>query len=146
MWLILVEVFPKKVISFQHRFDFFELQTGWEGRFLYGFSLFGFVWNAKRFAIAYVLLLAFFCQSYLGLLNYKSIFLILKISQYVELRQWVQLFPRYPRKNWCKNWCKNWYLHFCKTYDHQIWQSGTSTRFDSNETNKTGASDVITSR
>ena len=54
----------------------------------------------------------------------------------------VQLFPRYP----CKNWYKNWYLHFYKTYDHQICQAGTSIGFDSNETNQAGAGDVITSR
>ena len=36
-------------------------------------------------------------------------------------------------------------LHFYKTYDHQIWQAGTSTGFDSNETNQAGAADVITS-
>ena len=38
------------------------------------------------------------------------------------------------------------YLHLCKTYDHQIWQAGTCTGFDSNETNQAGAGDVITSR
>ena len=48
----------------------------------------------------------------------------------------VQLFPRYP--------CKNWYIHFYKTYDHQIWQTGTSIRFDSNQTNLAGAGDIIT--
>ena len=32
------------------------------------------------------------------------------------------------------------------TYDHQIWQAGTSTGFDSNQTNQAGAGDVITSR
>ena len=31
-------------------------------------------------------------------------------------------------------------------YDHQIWQAGTPTGFDSNETNQAGAGDVITSR
>ena len=31
-------------------------------------------------------------------------------------------------------------------YDHQIWQAGTLTGFDSNETNQAGAGDVITSR
>ena len=33
-----------------------------------------------------------------------------------------------------------------KTYDHQICQAGTSTGFNSNETNQAGARDVITSR
>ena len=42
--------------------------------------------------------------------------------------------------------CKNRYLHFYKTYDHQICQAGTSTGFDSNETNQASAGDVITSR
>ena len=31
-------------------------------------------------------------------------------------------------------------------YDQQIWRIGTSTRFDSNETNQVGAAEVITSR
>ena len=31
-------------------------------------------------------------------------------------------------------------------YDHQILQAGTSTGFDSNETNQTDTGDVITSR
>ena len=53
-----------------------------------------------------------------------------------------QLFQRYP----CKTWYKNWYLHFYNTYDHQIWAAGISKGFDSNETNQTGADDVITSR
>ena len=35
---------------------------------------------------------------------------------------------------------------FYETYDHQIWKVGTSTGFHSNETNQTGAGDVITSR
>ena len=38
------------------------------------------------------------------------------------------------------------YLHFGKTYDHQIRQAGTSTGVDSNETNQAGAGQVITSR
>ena len=46
----------------------------------------------------------------------------------------------------CKKWYKNWYLHFYKTYNHQIWQAGTSTEFDSNEINQAGAGDVISSR
>ena len=37
-------------------------------------------------------------------------------------------------------------LHFYKTYAHQIWQAGTSTGFDSNETNQAGTGGVITSR
>ena len=37
-------------------------------------------------------------------------------------------------------------IHFYKTYDHQIWQAGTSTGFDSNKTNQAGTGDVITSR
>ena len=39
-----------------------------------------------------------------------------------------------------------WYLHFYKTYDHQIWQEGISKGFHSNEANQAGAGDVITSR
>ena len=80
---------------------------------------------------------SFFYQLYPWLRNCKLVFLILKISQYDGSRRWVQPFPRYP--------CKNWYLHFYKAYHHQIWQAGTSTRFDSNETNEAGAYDVITS-
>ena len=67
----------------------------------------------------------FFCQPYPGLQNCKSVLLILKILN---------------------NWCKNWYIHFYKTYDHQVRQAGTSTEFDSNETNQAGAGDVIRSR
>ena len=70
---------------------------------------------------------SFFYRPYPGLRNCKSVFLILKISQYGRSRRWVQSFPRYL----CKNWYKNWYLHFYKTYDHQIWQASTSTGFDS---------------
>ena len=33
-----------------------------------------------------------------------------------------------------------------KTYYHQIWQAGTSTGFNWNETNQAGALDVILSR
>ena len=55
---------------------------------------------------------------------------------------WVQLFLRYP----CKNWYKNKYLHFYKTYDHQIWQAGTYTGFDPNEANQAGLVDPIMSR
>ena len=93
----------------------------------------------------YALLLFFFslfCQPYPGLWDCKSVFLIIKISQYGESRWWVQLFPMYP----CKNWYKNWYLHFYRTHDHQIWQAGTPTGFASNETIQAGAGDVITSR
>ena len=32
---------------------------------------------------------------------------------------------------------------FLYDHDHQIWQAGTSTGFDSNETNQAGAGDVI---
>ena len=32
------------------------------------------------------------------------------------------------------------------TYDDQIWQAGTSTGFDSNETNQASPGDVIRSR
>ena len=50
--------------------------------------------------------LLFSCQTYLGLRNCKSVFLILEISQYGGSRRWVQLFATYP----CKIWYKNWYL------------------------------------
>ena len=36
-------------------------------------------------------------------------------------------------------------IDISRTYDHQIWQAGTSTGFDSNETNQAGARDFITS-
>ena len=67
-------------------------------------------------------------------------FLILKIFHYSGLQWWVQLFPRY------KDWYKKWYLHFHTTYDHQVWQTGTSRGADSYETNRAGAVDVIKSR
>ena len=35
---------------------------------------------------------------------------------------------------------------FHKTYDHQIWQAGTSRGVDTTETSQAGAGDVITSR
>ena len=85
---------------------------------------------------------SFFCQPCSRLRNYKSVFLILKISQYGVPRLWVQLFP----KCWCKNWYKNWYLHFHKTYNHQVRQAGTSLGVGSNETNPAGAGDAITSK
>ena len=37
----------------------------------------------------------FFCSSFVGRWNRKSIFLILKISQYVGSRRLIQLFPSY---------------------------------------------------
>ena len=92
--------------------------------------------NALNLPVLFFFL--FLCQPYPGLRNYKLVFLILKILQYDRLRRWVQLFPRYP--------CKKWYLLFYKSYDHRIWLAGTSTGFDSSETNQTGAGDVITSR
>ena len=45
-----------------------------------------------------------------------------------------------------KNWYENWYLHYSKTYDHQIWEAGISTGFVSNATNQASAGDFITSR
>ena len=73
----------------------------------------------------------FFCQLCPGIQNCKSVFLILKISQYGGPRRRVQLFPRYL----CKNWYKNWNLHFHKIYGQQICQTV-------NETNQAGADDV----
>ena len=84
----------------------------------------------------------FFCQTYPGLRNCKSVFLIFKILQYGGSRRWVQLSARHP----CKNWYQNWYLHFYKIYGYQIWLAGTSKGFDASDTNESGASDVITSR
>ena len=104
-------------------------------------KFFEFVWNAKRFAIACLLLLVFLpavsgtSKLLMGIPDFRN------LASW-RLRRWVQLFPSYP---W-KNWYKNWYLHFCKTYEHQNWQAGTSTGFDSNEDNEAGADDVITSR
>ena len=72
-----------------------------------------------------------------GTSKFKLVFLILKIWKCGGLKSWAQHFPRYS----CKIWYKNWYLHFCKTYDHQIWQAGTSAGFDSNETYQAGAGD-----
>ena len=83
--------------------------------------------------------LSFFCKPYPGLGNCKLIFLILKISHYGGSRRWVQLYPRSS----LKYWYKNWYLHFYMTYDHQIWQAGTSTGVHSSDTNQAGAGDVI---
>ena len=65
-------------------------------------------------------------------------FRFLKILQYGGFRRWGQLFSSSP----CKNWYKNWYLHFHKTYGHQVWKAGTSTRVESNETNQVGAGNV----
>ena len=65
----------------------------------------------------FMLLLLFFCQLCPRLGNFKWVFLILKLSQYGELMQWAQLFPRYS----CKNWYSNWFLHFRKNYGHQNW-------------------------
>ena len=100
--------------------------------------------NALRLPVFFFLSLSFlfFCQPCLELWNCKLIFMILKITQYGRPRRWIQLFPRYS----CKNWYKNWYLHFHKTYDYQIWQTGTFREVDVNETNQTGDGDVITSR
>ena len=90
----------------------------------------------------FVFFFLFFCKPYPELRNCNLVFLMLKILQYDGSRRLVQLFLRYL----CKNYYSNWYLHFQKTYDHQIWQAGTSTKFDSNETNQPGTGGVITSR
>ena len=55
---------------------------------------------------------------------------------------WVRIFPRCSRRNWYENW----YLHFHKTYNHQIRQADTSRGVESNETNHAGADGIITSR
>ena len=80
--------------------------------------------NALQLPVFFFFFFSYFCQPYPRLRNFKSVFLILKISQYGGSMRWGQLFPRYS--------CKNWYLYFYKTYDHQIWQAGTSRGFDSN--------------
>ena len=67
-----------------------------------------------------VFIFSFFCQPCPGLWNCKSVFLILEISQYDIPSWWVQI--------------------------HQILQAGISRGVDSNETNRAGAGDVITSR
>ena len=84
-------------------------------------TVIAFVWNHNALKLLvlfffFSFFFSFFCQPCLRLRNCKSVFLILKISEYGGLRLWVQLFPRYP----CKNWYKNWHLHFYKTYDHQF--------------------------
>ena len=70
------------------------------------------------FFFIFFFLFSFFCQSCPVLWSSKSVFLILKISQYGWRWQWFQIFLR----NSYKNWYKNWYLHFHKTYDCQICQ------------------------
>ena len=107
------------------------------------FEIIVFAWNAQCFTIFCVLLHVFLpalsrtLNQYRGVSlvsSCKPVFLILKISQYGELRWQVQLFLRYS----CKNWYKNWYLHFPKNYDHQICQAGT-VRVDSSKTNHASA-------
>ena len=92
---------------------------------VFNVELIAFEWNTQRFVIACVIfcpllssffLFLIFCQPCLRVRNCKSILLILEISLYSRLRWWVQLFPRYS----CKNWCKNGYLHFNKTYGYGI--------------------------
>ena len=84
--------------------------------------------NALQLLLLFFTFFSFFCQLYLRLRNYESVFLVLKILQHGTSRQWVQLFPMYP--------CKNWYLHFYEIYDHHIWQGGRSTAVNSNKTNE----------
>ena len=105
-------------------------------------SLIYCVWVKRKTLRNCLFFFLFFCLPYTGLPNCKSVFLILKIWQYVRSRRWVQHFRRYP----CKIWYKNWYLHFYTTYDHHIRQARTSARLYSNETNQVGAGDAITSR
>ena len=95
-----------------------------------------------KFFSAFAYSLLFFCQPRPGLWNCKSLFVILKFSQQGGLRQWVQLFSKYPRKNWYENWCR----HFNRAYDHQVWRAGTSKELDSNDTNQAGPGDTIKSR
>ena len=52
------------------------------------FILFAFAWTVLFFLSFF----SFFCQSYQGLLNCKSVFLMLKVSKYGESRQWIQRF------------------------------------------------------
>ena len=78
----------------------------------------------------------FFRKPCPGMGNCKSEFQTLKTHECWESRRWVQLL--------CKNWYKKWYLHFHKTYDHQIWQASTSREVKSNETD--AADDVIMSK
>ena len=81
----------------------------------------------------------YFSASSVGLRNCKSVFLILKISQYGGPRRWVQFFLKYS----CKNWYKDWYLHFHKTCDHKSWQADTSGGVDSNDSNRTVSGDYV---
>ena len=108
------------------------------------FEIIVFAWNAQCFTIFCVLLHVFLPALSRTLNQYrvvslvsscKPVFLILKISQYRELRWQVQLFLKCS----CKNWYKNWYLHFPKNYNHQIWQAGTLRGVDSSETNHASA-------
>ena len=87
-------------------------------------NFFAFAWNAKCSASASVLfLLLVFLEAISKTLNFKLVFLILKISQYGGLRLWV--------RNPCKNWYKNCYIHFYKTYNQQNWEACTSRWFGS---------------
>ena len=82
-------------------------------------ELFVLAWNAKRFAFPSVLVLLDFLPSVSG-----SLELEIGISDFKNLAIW----------------------RIEKTYDYQIWPTGASIGFDSNEANQARAGDVITSR
>ena len=90
--------------------------------------------HALQLTAFLLLLLLTFSVSRVRLRNCKSVFLILKISQYGGQKRWVQLFLRYSCKNWY--WYKDSYFHFHRTRDHKTWQADTSRGVDSDETNK----------
>ena len=94
--------------------------------------------NVLQLSVFFVFVSFFFlflCQLYPGLWNCQSVFLILKVSQYGGSRPWVQRFQGiHVRIDIRIN-----ISIFFKTYDHQIWQAGTTRGFDSNESNKAGA-------
>ena len=77
---------------------------------------------------------------YFGILNRCSWF-----WKSLNIVDWGDEFNFFWRDS-SKNWYKNWYLYFHKTYNHPIWQAGTSIGVDWNETNQAGDGVVITSR
>ena len=94
--------------------------------------------NALQSPVSFLL---FFCQLYLDLRNCKSVFLILKTSQYGgrggEFNFFLGIYARIDIK---------FDIFISIGPMSQIWQSGTSTGFDPNDNNQAGAGDVITSR
>ena len=80
--------------------------------FTYHYCLTYATCKAQLFAMTFIFF--YLIEVFIRLQKSKSVFLIFKIFHNGRSKQWIQSFLR------------DWHLHFCRTYDHQIWQAGMS--------------------